>query len=78
MNLHTTLLLVLSGVLLLWLLSWSQKSPSREGYVDPIYIDPSELDRWYKKTNGDIYGFPHKYGGDWDILSGFPYYDRAY
>lgn len=51
---------------------------STEGYREPIYIDKDQLGRWYQHSNGSIYGFPHKFGGKWDVLRGFPYYDKAY
>lgn len=51
---------------------------TQEKYVDPIYLSKDDLTKWYNKTNGTIYGFPHAYGGEWDVLSGFPYYNKAY
>ena len=68
--------LIFLGVLLVYVVVMCNKS--KEGYRDPIYIDKSSLDRWYEHSNGSIYGFPHRFGGDWDVLRGFPYYDRAY
>lgn len=50
----------------------------KEGYREPIYIDKDALEAWYQHTNGSIYGFPHKFGGEWDVLRGFPFYDKAY
>jgi hypothetical protein len=64
------------GILMLMLLR--KVDGTQEKYVDPIYLSKEDLTRWYNKTNGTIYGFPHAYGGEWDVLRGFPYYDRAY
>ncbi len=48
-------------------------SPSVENYRDPIYLNRKKmLCDWYPRSNGSIYGlYSH-------VLSGFPYYDRAY
>lgn len=51
----------------------------REGYLDPIYLNRAKYAYdYYPRANGSIYGFPYRYGGSWSIMSGYPYYDRAY
>lgn len=48
-------------------------SPTREGYREPIYLNRKKmLCDWYPRANGSIYG-PYS-----NLLSGFPYYDKAY
>lgn len=50
-----------------------------EGYRDPIYLNRAKYAyEYYPRANGSIYGFPYSQGGSWSILSGFPFYDRAY
>lgn len=50
-----------------------------EGYRDPIYLNRAKYAyEYYPRANGSIYGFPYSYGGSWNILSGFPFYDKAY
>ena len=50
-----------------------------EGYRDPIYLNRSKyMYDIYPRANGTIYGFPHRYGGSWDIFSGYAYYPTAY
>ena len=51
----------------------------KEGYRDPLYLNRAKMVYdWYPRANGSIYGFPYRYGGSWDLMSGYPYYDRAY
>ena len=46
---------------------------AREHYRDPIYLNRKKmLCDWYPRSNGSIYGLQSH------VLSGFPYYDRAY
>ena len=53
--------------------------PIIEGYRDPIYLNTAKMVYdWYPRSNGSIYGFPYRYGGTWNIFSGYPYYDKAY
>lgn len=48
-------------------------SSQRERYRDPIYMNRQKmLCDWYPRANGSIYG-PYSH-----LLSGFPYYDKAY
>jgi len=50
----------------------------REGYRDPIYLNRAKLVYdWYPRANGSIYGMPIPYGS-WHLMSGFPYYPKAY
>lgn len=63
-------------VVLLLLLSTDKK---REFYRDPIYLNRAKLSYdWYPRANGSIYGWPIRYGGSWNLFSGFPYYNKAY
>lgn len=74
---NTNLIVVLAIVLVVFLIFLYK--PSREGYRDPIYLNRSKLAYdWYPRANGSIYGMPWRYGGSWSIMSGYPYYDRAY
>ena len=46
---------------------------SVENYRDPIYLNRKKmLCDWYPRANGSIYGLMSH------VLSGFPYYDKAY
>lgn len=72
------LLLSIVAIIVVVLLNNGGCSKNIEGYRDPIYLNRQKLDEWYEKTNGSIYGYPYGYGGNWSIMSGFPYYDRAY
>lgn len=49
---------------------------SRENYRDPLWISSHKLyGDYYSRANGSIYGTPRR---GWDMLSGFPYYYKAY
>ena len=51
----------------------------REGYRDPLYLNRQKfMYDWYPRANGSIYGYPYRYGGSWNLFSGYPYYDKAY
>jgi hypothetical protein len=66
---------VLFAVLKIYLALKSDK----EYYRDPIYLNRAKyIYDIYPRTNGSIYGFPHRYGGSWDIFSGHPQYWKAY
>jgi len=53
--------------------------PIREGFRDPIWPNRQKMIlNWYPNTYGSIYGFPRRYGGSWDIFSGYPVMDRVY
>ena len=53
--------------------------PVREGYRDPLWINRLKYTQdYYPRTYGSIYGFPRRYGGSWDIFSGYPYFDKVY
>lgn len=48
-------------------------SRRREHYRDPIYLNKAKLNcDWYPRANGTIYGYRSH------VLSGFPYYNKAY
>lgn len=49
------------------------KGSGVEGYRDPIYLNRRKmLCDWYPRANGSIYGLQSH------VLSGFPYFDKAY
>jgi len=74
----TTLILTLCVMVLIIIVGYMTKT-KREGYRDPIYLNREKMVRdWYPRANGSIYGFPYRYGGSWDIFSGFAYYPRVY
>lgn len=61
------LLIVLSAVV------WWMCNKNVENYRDPIYLNRQKmLCDWYPRSNGSIYGTQSH------VLSGFPYYDKAY
>lgn len=65
--------------IVIFLLIINSSCGRREGYRDPIYLNRAKLAYdWYPRANGSIYGYPYRYGGSWSILSGYPYYDKAY
>lgn len=71
------LFLIIIGLVLGMYLFKSSEHPkpsSLEGYTDPIYLTQKKLDDWYSVTNGSIYGFGRNYGGDWNIMRGYPFY----
>ena len=46
---------------------------THEGYLDPVYPNEQKLiTDWYPRANGSIYGAQS------NVLSGFPFYSRAY
>jgi hypothetical protein len=50
-----------------------------EGYRDPIYLNRAKYAYdYYPRANGSIYGNTYRQGGSWSVLSGFPFYDKAY
>lgn len=50
-----------------------------EGYRDPIYLNRAKYAYdYYPRANGSIYGYTYRQGGSWSVLSGFPFYDKAY
>ena len=58
---------------------FQMSSSIREGYRDPIWLNRQKLVKnWYPNTYGSIYGFPRRYGGSWDIFSGYPVMDKVY
>ena len=76
---HALFLLIVI-IIFVALLCFNKKSSYlRENYRDPIYLNREiyALDI-YPRSNGSIYGFPIKYGGSWNLFSGFPWYDKAY
>lgn len=60
--------------------SCHSSTPSlKEGYRDPIYMNRAKYAfDYYPRANGSIYGMTYRQGGSWSVLSGFPFYDRAY
>jgi len=69
---------VLALFVVLFLLAIKKSCSCREGYRDPIYLNRAKLVYdWYPRANGDIYGMPIPYGS-WNLMSGFPYYPKAY
>lgn len=76
-SLIKTLCFVGIGVFLYYELLYKQKMPKkivpRERYVDPVYLNKKNLEcDVYPRANGSIYGEKSH------LLSGFPYYDKAY
>ena len=64
-------ILLLIGILLFVVCLCSKKNI--ENYRDPIYLNRQKmLCDWYPRANGSIYGEQSH------VLSGFPYYDKAY
>lgn len=65
-------ILVLSILFFLILVN-IKSSNKRENFRDPIYLNPRKLiDDYYPRSNWTIYG-PQSH-----ILSGFPFYPKAY
>lgn len=65
--------LMLMGILLLVAIFIMVKGSNIEGYRDPIYLNRKKmLCDWYPRSNGSIYGLQSH------VLSGFPYFDKAY
>lgn len=63
-------LLVLAVIIFVILVN---KKSEKEGFRDPIYLNPKKLiDDYYPKSNWTIYG------KESHILSGYPYYPKAY
>jgi hypothetical protein len=60
-------------VILVFLVYFFLIKTNREHYRDPIYLNRRKmLYDWYPRSNGSIYGiYSH-------LLSGFPYYNKAY
>lgn len=74
-----TLILICVAVVIALVVYAMRGGNKKEGYRDPIYLNRQKMvEDWYPRANGSIYGFPYRYGGSWDIFSGFPYYNRAY
>jgi hypothetical protein len=75
-------LIILAAVLLFFLLkSNTDKTGGSlvEGYRDPIYLNRAKYAYdYYPRANGSIYGNTYRQGGSWSVLSGFPFYDKAY
>lgn len=72
-------LLICVVIVLIVIVLLKSKKCSVEGYRDPIYLNRAKyIYDIYPRANGSIYGFPYRYGGSWNLFSGFPYYDRAY
>ena len=79
MNTLWILVLILFVILLVFSCSKRSSFKMKEGYRDPLYLNRAKMVYdWYPRANGSIYGFPYRYGGSWDLMSGYPYYDRAY
>lgn len=87
----TTIILVLVAIIVALYLTGCFDKVSREGYRDPLYLNRYKMIYdWYPKSNGSIYGFPVRIpldqgggnastpGGGWHLMSGYPYYDKAY
>lgn len=71
---NIVLILVVFAAILVYFLN-----SSKEEYRDPIYLNRSKMVYdWYPKSNGSIYGMPHRYGGSWSIMSGYTWYPKAY
>ena len=67
------ILIIILIVLLLW-----YKKGKIEGYRDPLYLNREKLVYdWYPRSNGSIYGMYRPYG-DWDLFTGFPFYNNVY
>ncbi|MDB4769569.1 hypothetical protein OAG24_01250 [bacterium] len=74
----TSIIIILLVVLLVLYFGGFFKNV-REGYRDPLYLNRTKfVYDWYPKSNGSIYGFPVRYNGGWQLMSGYPYYDKAY
>lgn len=55
------------------ILSWVIFGTKRENYRDPIYLNRKKyLCDYYPRANGSIYGLQSH------VMSGFPYYPKAY
>jgi hypothetical protein len=65
--------IVLFLLFFLILTTFKGESRNKENFRDPIYLNPRKLiDDYYPKSNWTIYG-PQSH-----ILSGFPFYPKAY
>lgn len=74
-----SIIIICIVVFFLFLFYASSSSTIREGYRDPIYMNRAKyVFDYYPRANGSIYGMSYRQGGSWSVLSGFPFYDRAY
>lgn len=76
---YVALTIIFVALLILTFYMYINSTCKTEGYRDPIYLNRQKLAYdWYPRANGSIYGYPIKYGGSWNLFSGFPYYPKAY
>jgi hypothetical protein len=69
----TALLPVGIAVIIVAYLLFPASGTKKEGFIAPYYVNQEKLDcDYYPKANGDLYG-PCS-----NLLTGFPFYDRAY
>ncbi len=67
----TAVALIVIGIFI-----YAIKSKEPEHYRDPIWMQPKKLyNDYYPRANGSIYGTPL---GGWDMMTGYPFYPRAY
>lgn len=60
--------LLLVALMLIWNFTYHAES-KKEGYRDPIYLDPHKMaTEWYPRSNWTIYGYNSQFFG------GYPYY----
>lgn len=64
--------LVALTLLLIFISTCGSKPYRKENYTDPIYSDPDRLTRLYINSNESIYGCCS------NVLTGYPFYPKAY
>jgi len=65
--------LVIGAIIFLIVLYFLLFEETKEGYRSPIYLNRQKMEcDWYPRSSGSLYG------NSSHVLSGFPYYDKAY